>query len=400
MTRVCILFDHFGPYHRARLNAAARVLPALGLELASESFEYGWDKAGGQSAFGRVTLFPEEDGPCVKTTALLRRVHNALDEYTPVAVAIPGWSARVALAALSWCLKTGTPAVVMSDSQASDRTRPWAREAVKKRIVNLCSSSLVGGAPHAGYLAALGMPRDRIFAGYDVVDNGYFSAQADAVRHDPAGWRAWLHLPEKYFLACNRFIARKNLPGLLEAYSVYRRRAGAEAWKLVLLGDGPLKPRLRAQIGQLGLAADVLLPGFRQYYQSPAYYALAGAFVHASVTEQWGLVVNEAMACRLPVLVSESCGCAADLVANGKNGFTFNPLDTTALAQCLLRMAGGEHDLATMGEASDEIIAQWSPETFAVNLKQAVETALALPRRARNKFNAALLNALLHLKNA
>jgi 1,2-diacylglycerol 3-alpha-glucosyltransferase len=400
MTRIGILFHRFGPYHWARLNAAGRLLPALGLELSAATTEYGWGQVSGQSTFGRVTLFPESDGRGAETNELLRRVHNALDEYTPVAMAIPGWSDRAALAALSWCLKTGTPAIVMSDSQASDRARTWARETVKKRIVNMCSSGLVGGAPHAGYLAALGMPRDRIFAGYDVVDNDYFSTQSDDVRQDATGWRRRLKLPGKYFLACNRFIAKKNLAGLLRAYFAYRRRAGPKAWKLVLLGDGPLKPQLLAQIAQLGLAADVLLPGFKQYDQLPAYYALAGAFVHASVTEQWGLVVNEAMACRLPVLVSECCGCVPDLVSNGKNGFTFNPLDTPGLAQCLLRIAGGEHDLAALGGAGREIIAQWSPETFAVNLKQAAETAMAIPRRARNRFNPVLLNTLLRLKNS
>jgi 1,2-diacylglycerol 3-alpha-glucosyltransferase len=54
---------------------------------------------------------------------------------------------------------------------------------------------------------------------------------------------------------------------------------------------------------------------------------LASAFIQASTTEQWGLVVNEAMASGLPVLVSERCGCAPDLVKNGVNGYTFDPYD-------------------------------------------------------------------------
>src|SRR5207244_4064698 len=102
----------------------------------------------------------------------------------------------------------------------------------------------------------------------------------------------------------------KNLPRLLEAFAGYRRLAGDAAWELVLLGDGPLRPELVALLKDLELDGHVLLPGFKQYDELPAYYGLAGAFIHASTTEQWGLVVNEAMASGLPVLVSDRCGCA------------------------------------------------------------------------------------------
>jgi glycosyltransferase involved in cell wall biosynthesis len=283
----------------------------------------------------------------------------------------------------------------MSESHACDETRRWPKETIKKRVVGMCSAGLVGGGAHVDYLAALGMSRNRIFTGYDVVDNDYFAKHSEAARLDALRLRARLNLPEKYLLASSRFIAKKNLPRLLEAYRGYRQLAGPTAWKLVLLGDGPLKPQLLARIQQLDLAADVLLPGFKQYDELPAYYGLAGAFVHASTTEQWGLVVNEAMACGLPVLVSERCGCAPDLVAPGENGFTFNPLHASALAQLLRRIAGNECDRATMGEASREIIARWPLKTFAVNLKSATEIALETPRRQGGIFNQIIVRTLL-----
>ena len=72
-----------------------------------------------------------------------------------------------------------------------------------------------------------------------------------------------------------------------------RRRA---PWDLVLLGDGPLKTDICRLISDLRLNEHVHLPGFKPYDELPVYYALANAFVHASATEQWGLVVNEAIA--------------------------------------------------------------------------------------------------------
>src|SRR5207248_5879043 len=113
--------------------------------------------------------------------------------------------------------------------------------------------------------------------------------------------------------------------------------AGNPPWDLVLLGDGPLRETLNTQLSTLNLHSHVHLPGFKRYDELPVYYALAKAFVHASTTEQWGLVVNEAVASGLPVIVSERCGCVPELV-NG-NGFTFDPFAEHELAELLLRLA-------------------------------------------------------------
>ncbi len=78
-----------------------------------------------------------------------------------------------------------------------------------------------------------------------------------------------------------------------------------------------------------------ILPGFKPYDELPVYYALANAFVHASTSEQWGLVVNEAIATGLPVIVSNRCGCAPELV-NG-NGFTFDPTNEDELTDAAVR---------------------------------------------------------------
>ena len=92
-------------------------------------------------------------------------------------------------------------------------------------------------------------------------------------------------------------------------------------------------------ISRLSVEGSVHLVGAQSYGDVPAYYALAGAFVHASTTEQWGLVVNEAMASGLPVLVSNRCGCAPDLVQEGVNGFTFDPCNVEELAQLMLKIS-------------------------------------------------------------
>jgi glycosyltransferase involved in cell wall biosynthesis len=122
----------------------------------------------------------------------------------------------------------------------------------------------------------------------------------------------------------------------------------------------------------------VHFPGFKQAGELPAYYGLAQVFILASSHfEPWGLVVNEAMAAGLPVLVSKACGCAVDLVQEGVNGFTFDPYDVQGLARLLEKMSSREVDLPAMGAASRRLIADWTPGVFAQNLFNAAAAAMA-----------------------
>ncbi|HEY2329063.1 MAG TPA: glycosyltransferase, partial [Verrucomicrobiae bacterium] len=273
----------------------------------------------------------------------------------------------------------------------------------KSRLVKLCAAGLAGGTPHADYLAQLGLPRGQIFPGYDIVDNGYFSRHADEAREHASAFRRQHGLPEKYFLASARFVEKKNLFRLIKAYARYRALAEKleivnrkpEIWDLVLLGDGPLKADLVQLIADLGLQSCIHLPGFKQYGELPAYFGLAQVFVHASTTEQWGLVVNEAMASGLPVLVSNRCGCAANLVAEGVNGFTFDAANVDELAQRMLKISADNFPLAAFGSESRSRIAAWGPERFASGLHDAVAVALKNPPPRAGWLDRLLLQFLL-----
>jgi glycosyltransferase involved in cell wall biosynthesis len=302
-------------------------------------------------------------------------MRRALREANPHLVAIPGWANRAGLVALEWSLRNSIPVIVMSESTLIDAERYWLKEAVKKRILSLAGAALTGGERSARYMTMLGMPPDRVFVGYDVVDNAYFAGGAQQARSSAELTRETLHLPDRYFLASARFIPKKNLSGLLRAYARYRALQGEKAWKLVILGHGPLQESLVRQRHELGLDGEVSLPGFVQYDLLPAYYGLARAFVHASLVEQWGLVVNEALAAGLPVLVSNRCGCVPELVSEGRNGFVFEPLDIDGLAQLMVRMSG--QDLRAMGQASEQIVAEWSPDRFAEGMLSAARAALS-----------------------
>ena len=439
-----MLFYRFGPYHHARLKAAGSRLQVTGVEFSNVDSTYAWDLVEGADGFNRLTLFSGEAVDELPASRIFSRVEEVLDQLRPEVVAIPGWYDRCSLAALRWCGVHAVPAVVMSETTAWDVERNWLKEALKRRLMKLCVAGLVGGRAHADYLEQLGIERTKIFFGYDAVDNEYFSRKADEVRGQRSVVRQKHALPEKYFLASARFVEKKNLPRLLQAFARYRALAGrsengerrsecvgenveirnqnselrpltSDLWHLILLGDGPLRSDLCHLISDLGLQHAVLLPGFKQYDELPAYYGLAKAFIHASTTEQWGLVVNEAMASGLPVLVSNRCGCAMDLVQEGRNGFTFDPCNVEQLAQLMLRLTettdhgprtiqpkssvGGERaevSLEEMGSSSKQIAETVGVFEFANGLSGAVAHALQNPVSHFSLVDNICISSLIH----
>jgi len=401
---VAIQFGRIGPYHFGRLKAAGKRLRITGVEYSNVDPTYDWDLIEGQDGFHRLTLFPSVPIEAQAATQIAEALDKTLNQLRPAAVAIAGWHDRCSLAALRWCLAQGLPAILMSETTAFDEKRkPW-REFVKKRVVGLCAAGLVGGRPHAEYLASLGMAPDRVFMGYDAVDNDYFASEAAKVRSKKSELRSQNGLPENFFLASARFIEKKNLVRLIQAFARYREIASSSTsshptsnpWSLVLLGDGPLRADLCRLISDLRLQRCVLLPGFKQYGELPIYYGLSSAFIHASTVEQWGLVVNEAMASGLPVLVSNHCGCASDLVQEGRNGFNFDPYNIESLAQLMVKISARNFPLSEFASASLAIIADWGLDRFAAGLQRAVGCALRVPRPKPTMLDRLVLWLLLH----
>ncbi|HZL92434.1 MAG TPA: glycosyltransferase [Vicinamibacterales bacterium] len=320
---------------------------------------------------------------------------RALDEIRPDVVLTLGWFGARNIAALRWASLHDVAAVIASDSTQHDYARAWWKELVKRKILEVCSAAWAAGTLSAQYLAVLGVPVHKIVKGpIDTIDVSHFSDGAAKARTQAAHLRTRLDLPQEYFFASSRFSPEKNLPTLLNAFSAYRRRAGDAAWHLVLAGDGPLRNEIKRQIDDLDLSGAVKLAGWLGFDALPSYYGLAGAFVHASTRDTWAVVVNEAMAASLPVIVSNRCGCVPDLVYHGDNGFTFDPARPDVLADLMGRVAHGDCDRSAMGCASRDIIEGWTPDRYADSLREVIELALANSRAAPRIFNRVLLNCL------
>jgi glycosyltransferase involved in cell wall biosynthesis len=377
--RIAIIFTRLGPYHIARLSALAAAASrcggqVVGIEVARADGIYDWAPVDGGDAIALRTLFPERHYATLSGGEIRNAVCRMLDLLDPDAVAINGWSVAEARAAILWAERRGRVAVVMSETKADDAPRIWWKEIAKRWLLSRCDAALVGGRSHARYLEELGLPADRIVLGYDVVDNDHFRRGSALVRQEATSRRSAAGLPDNYFFACTRFIARKNVDLLLRAYARFRVQAlSGVPWGLVIAGGGEEDSKLRALERSLGLDG-VIWPGFVQYDELPLYYGLASAFVHAASSEPWGLVVNEAIASSLPVLVSRPVGAAGELVAHGVNGYLFNPLDVDDLSEAMTRLAAMSADhRADMARASAAIAERWEPSRFAAGLLEAID---------------------------
>lgn len=397
------MFDNFGPYHLARLEAASKKETILGIQVNRKSLDYLWNQTPKESPFESVTL--NRTNRILPGRIINQQLKQALERFMPECVLVPGWSRSYSHFCQSWCLKNKVPAVVMSETTEQDLKRSPHKEWVKRQLLRGYSAAFVGGSPHSGYLAKLGMSPARIVQGYDVVDNEYFAFGARKARAETNALRERLGLPKKYFLGSARFISRKNLLGLLEAFALYRSIAAPASHRngkggandpcsLVILGDGPLRPELEKFIESRSLGSYVQLPGFRQYDELPIYYGLAQAFIHSSLSEPWGLVVNEAMASGLPVLVSHKCGCARDLVNPGGNGFTFDPEDPGKLAKLMAKLNSNNACLEAMAAASAKRISAWGPERFAAGVLECATVAVRKQRPRPSRWLPCLLKIL------
>ncbi len=330
----------------------------------------------------RGTARPIEQSPIVTTLEhgsyealpqprLIRKLWRQLDDLRPDVVVGCGYKDPPMVAAAGWAKRTGRPYVLMFETTAWDRPRPVWQELAKRWFLRtLVAAVFCGGTAHRQYLNTLGICNARIWEKYDVVDNDRFARGAAAARKEP-DLRERLGLPASYFLYVGRLSPEKNLRLLLDAYQAYRRVA-ERPHSLVLVGDGPMRESLQALVRHLELPG-VVWTGPQQSAALPAYYALSQALVLPSSAEPWGLVVNEAMACGLPVVVSSRAGSAVDLVQEGANGWTFDPRDPRALAERLGKVDRLD-DAARrrMADVSRAIIANYTPLVWGRNLADCI----------------------------
>jgi len=322
--------------------------------------------------------FPHEimfEGPLdnISAVRLITKTWSKLNSIKPDVIILGGYSYSACWAAFLWARINSRKIILWSSSNADDRKRTKLKEKLKTFLVGKCDAANVYGQRSRDYLVKLGIQKDRIFITGNTTDNNFYYNQTRKLKKDRPALCSKCNIPEHNFLYIGRFSPEKNILSLLNAY----RRLKAEKcnWGLILTGAGPQKEDIESFIKKYALK-DVYMPGFKQKEEMPLYLAISDVLILPSTYEPWGLVVNEAMASGLPVLVSKKCGCYPNLIKESVNGFSFDPFDENELLNCMKKIIENKEHLKKMGESSLDLIKNYTPENAAKVILKTIEFTL------------------------
>ena len=289
---------------------------------------------------------------------------------------VTGWHSKSYWQAMRAGWATRTPVLVRGDSQLGEgrpSPRAWARLLTHRLFVPRFAACLAVGVRSEAYFRFYGARR--VVRSPHFVDNDYFAHGAAAA--DAAALRRSWGVADDAMVAAfvGKLVPKKRPFDLLDAVAASGRRDV----HVVYVGDGELRDACRERADRLGVR--VTFAGFCNQSALPSAYAAMDALVLASdIRETWGLVVNEAMACARPALVSSAAGCAPDLVLEGRTGYTFPVGDIQALGSCITRLAADRLLRLRLGEGARAHIAGYTADAAAAGILEAV--ALAEWKRA------------------
>jgi L-malate glycosyltransferase len=337
---IAVLFTQFSAYHIDRCEALARRFAGraevLAVEVATSSAVYAWEASGQVEGARKITLFPMASYDSVAWPRRLWRQLKTLWRCDSVLIGI-GYNEPDVIV-LSWLLALfGVRVILLSESKFDDKPRRVGIEVLKCLILTPYRAAIVGGHRHLAYFRFLGFRRRAVLPGYDTVSIARVRAMGgDLAAPEGEAFAA------RDFVFVGRFVDKKNLIELVEGYALYVNAAGKAARRLALIGSGPEEALVRSRAAELGVAEGIEFPGFLGAEAVAQRLAKALALVLPSAEEQWGLVVNEALAFGLPAIISPAVGSGDLLIRNLVNGYVIELGAPEGLAAAMAAMAGDE----------------------------------------------------------
>lgn len=253
-------------------------------------------------------------------------------------------------------------------SETTELARGRARRLLRAYLLARADAVLVNGASAHRYVRSFDVPDRRIFTVPYTTDLTPF--QALPLTRAPES--------RKRLMYFGRLIELKALDRFIAALSQWAERhpdRGAELW---LVGDGPV----RAELEQIARPVNLSLRfvGNVPYSDLANWYGQAGILAFPSLADEWGVVVNEALAAGVPVLGSVYSGAVEELVRDGQNGWTFRSDRMEELASALDRaLQTPDAELERMRVQARRSVRYLTPAFAADRILEAVRFALSEP---------------------
>jgi glycosyltransferase involved in cell wall biosynthesis len=300
---------------------------------------------------------------------------RVLDRVRPDVVVVSGWSTFAAQGAIAWCRLRDVPYVLVVESHDEGPRPGWRRKVkgtVVPRLVRGASGVLVTGTLARSSMISRGARPERIRVFANTIDVEAFGAQADRLRVRRLELRSELGAgaDDVLVLSVARLGPEKRLDILVQAVAAARD----SRLLLVIAGEGAERETLGELVAEAGVRARFV--GDVEWARIVELYVSADVFAMVSERETWGVVVNEAAACGLPLVLSDRVGAAHDLLRDGENGVLVPAGDVSVTAAALRELAGDAERRREMGARSRELARDWgygpSVEGFAAAVREAI----------------------------
>jgi len=286
-----------------------------------------------------------------------------------------GWLDFASQIGFLLCKLTNKKFIIWSESTINESSwRRYITFPFVKFLVKQSDACVAIGTRSKEYLLKLGSISEKIFVGFSTVDIDLFRTKSKIYKKERKVIRKKLGIKTKrVVLYVGQFIERKGIIYLLKAFEELNKKY--KDVTLLLVGYGPLKEKLIDYVEEHGLH-NVIFISHIEVQKMPQMYSVADLFVLPSIEETWGLVINEAMACGLPVVTTEMVGSSVDLVKNFYNGLVVPERDYLSLHQSIQEIITDTKAITTMSKNSEELILNFTPKIVAKSFVKAVKYAL------------------------
>ncbi|GAB3906963.1 glycosyltransferase family 4 protein [Mucilaginibacter boryungensis] len=357
--KILIVHNDLRVYWKRRLIYLRKFLDAKGIDLyAVELFgkgsPYDFDLYSKKEAWWDC-LFPDKSNDQLTKYQIKDRIFSKLNELQPDIVIAGSIVFYAGALSLQWAKANKKKFIMFDDAKVSDVKRNFLVQTIKNLITRQIDALWLPSKNYEeGYAGILNKNKIHFFYGYDCIDNDQFKFKGERVFN-------------KQTIVCvARLVPIKNIENLLKAW-----RAVEEInsnYRLIIIGDGPLAQDLK-DIKESLQHKTVDFVGAIENEKVLEYLHKSDALVLPSFAESWGLVVNEAMAAGLPVLLSNKVNAANTLLKEGVNGYSFHPSNVVEMQQKILSFIGlSESAKKEMSDNSLKIIGTMDFENMGQQL--------------------------------
>jgi glycosyltransferase involved in cell wall biosynthesis len=344
--KVLIVHNDFRVYWKGRLLYLRKFLESenvefYAIELFGKGSPYSFDNYENEEQWW-TCLFPDKSYEEISISEIRDTFISKLDEINPDIVIGGSIVFFAGALGIRWAKNNRKKFIMFDDAKPSQVRRSYIVRTIKNTIIRQVDALWLPSADYDEAYLELVQKDALLFHGYNCIDNQLFR------------FKEKKQMNFTTIICVARLVPIKNIGNLLRAWKIIERNR--PDYKLVIIGDGPEFVNLNELTLRLDLKTTVYL-GAVNNSDLPTYFYNSAAFVLPSLSESWGLVVNEAMAAGLPLLLSNRINASVTLLKEGENGFEFDSQKVSNIAQKILQFIDlGLEEKEKMSKKSLEII--------------------------------------------